>query len=55
MRMEKLTRRSFVKGAAAASAVVAAGAAMAGCGSNDTSANLLRMQKTAFFLLSIQI
>lgn len=36
--MEKLTRRSFVKGAAAASAVVAAGAAMAGCGSNDTSA-----------------
>ncbi len=38
MRTEKLTRRSFVKGAAAASAVVAAGAAMAGCGSNDTSA-----------------
>ena len=36
--MEKLTRRSFVKGAAAASAVVAAGAAMAGCGSSDTSA-----------------
>lgn len=36
--MEKLTRRSFVKGAAAASAVVAAGAAMTGCGSNDTSA-----------------
>lgn len=36
--MEKLTRRSFVKGAAAAGAVVAAGAAMAGCGSNDTSA-----------------
>lgn len=36
--MEKLTRRSFVKGAAAASAVVAAGAAMAGCGSNGTSA-----------------
>lgn len=37
--MEKLTRRSFVKGAAAASAVVAAGAAMAGCGSNDASSN----------------
>lgn len=36
--MEKMTRRSFVKGAAAASAVVAAGAAMAGCGSSDTSA-----------------
>ena len=37
MRMSDLTRRSFVKGAAATGAVVAAGAALAGCGSNDTS------------------
>lgn len=43
--MEKLTRRSFVKGAAAASAVVAAGAAMAGCGSSDTSAKTDGSQK----------
>lgn len=43
--MEKLTRRSFVKGAAAASAVVAAGAAMAGCGSSDTSAKTGGSQK----------
>lgn len=43
--MEKLTRRSFVKGAAAASAVVAVGAAMAGCGSNDTSAKTDDSQK----------
>lgn len=43
--MEKLTRRSFVKGAAAASAVVAAGAAMAGCGSSDTSAKTDSSQK----------
>ena len=35
--MSDLTRRSFVKGAAATGAVVAAGAALAGCGSNDTS------------------
>lgn len=43
--MEKLTRRSFVKGAAAASAVVAAGAVMAGCGSSDTSAKTDGSQK----------
>lgn len=43
--MEKLTRRSFVKGAAAASAVVAAGAAMAGCGSSGTSAKTDGSQK----------
>lgn len=43
--MEKMTRRSFVKGAAAASAVVAAGAAMAGCGSSDTSAKTDGSQK----------
>ena len=43
--MEKLTRRSFVKGAAAASAVVAAGAAMAGCGSSNTSAKTDGSQK----------
>ncbi len=35
--MSDLTRRSFVKGAAATGAVVAAGAALAGCGSNDAS------------------
>lgn len=34
-----LTRRSFVKGAVATSVVAAAGAAMAGCGSNNQSAS----------------